>query len=315
MISTRRLLPLAALFVPTLVIAQTPQTAPPQQTAPRDRPFLGLQTIAAENADRGIDVQYVFPGSAAESMGFRIGDRVLALNDVVLRTREGFINELRGENVGATLRFIIQRDGKKQALRGKIGSYTKTMRAYEKVLQSKQLGKPLPKYPPIEWWDAESMSFKKNPQGLETTGKPAVIFSFDGCPNCRQRRIGKLSAMAQTLEGFGSPAEFRGIYFVPEPDLDKARAAAKKLYSGLKTTIPMGIALYTKESQDVSKRDDHAVLHQHGVAILDEKGTVQYLQVHGLPEQVFWGAFQRILKLETPKAPEKSTAPDAPPGS
>ena len=116
--------------------AQNSQAARPST---RDFAFLGVFTeaIDKEKTDSGLQIIYVYPGSAGDDMGLKEGDQIIALNDFLIPNRERFVAELRKENIGATIRFLISRDDKKLKLKGKIKSYKKTMGMIQDRLRKK----------------------------------------------------------------------------------------------------------------------------------------------------------------------------------
>ena len=81
----------------------------------RDFAFLGVFTemIDKTKADSGLRIIYVYPGSAGDDMGLKEGDQIIALNDFLIPNRDRFVKELRKENIGAPIRFLLNRDGKK----------------------------------------------------------------------------------------------------------------------------------------------------------------------------------------------------------
>ena len=126
-------LALAALpgFTPTMAFTPTTMAQPVQQQ-PRqapDRAFLGLETeeFGTGGKVEGIKVVYIYPFSAASEMGFQLGDVVFALNDVIIPDRKTFVREVRRNNIGGKLRFLVTRGTERIKIQGKIGSYRKTM--------------------------------------------------------------------------------------------------------------------------------------------------------------------------------------------
>ena len=61
--------------------------------------------------DTFVKVGEVFPGSLAERIGVKVGDRMLALNDDAIENSNELVKMLRTHNVGDLLDFKISRDG------------------------------------------------------------------------------------------------------------------------------------------------------------------------------------------------------------
>ena len=281
------LLALLTLFPEADLLAQQPP----------DGPFVGLNTEAVGN-QQGVRVTYVFPGSAAESMGLKIGDEILLLNDVRIPTPSALSSELRGENIGATLRMVILRDGKRQSIKGKIGSRAKTMKTFQERMRKSMMGKPLPPPPAVTWWNKTDKSWEDRPEAMKHhKGHLSVMFSFDGCKACRNYRLNRFSAMARVLEQTPSAqlVDFRGLYFRETESKEASLKSAQALFEAAQPVFPVGAAYYEKTAPTPASRIKNVLLHHHGVAILDGNGNVAYLQTHGFPEREFYAAYQQLL--------------------
>ena len=269
-----------------------------------DRAFLGIGTEPSSETG-GIRITYVFPASAAETMGLKIGDRVLLVNDVRVPTPADLSRELRTENVGAKLRLVILRDGKRQRISGKIGSHSRTMQMFQERRRKAMIGKPLPAPPSVTWWNGTTKSWEDKPDALEPRkGHITVVFSFDDCQTCKTQRLGRFATMANLLEPSAGarPVDFRGLYFKESASTEASLKAAKQLFEATPTAFPLGVAGYGDAAPTPESRLRNVVLHQHGVAILGADGNVAYLQIYGLPENEFYNAFKKLFSPEKPAA-------------
>ncbi len=287
--------PMLALVSPNFCFSQE-QQGQQEESQPRDRGFLGV-SVETIGKQEGIQVAYVFPGSAAELMGLKKGDQIVLLNDVRMRSSEQFSRELRDENVNATLRMLIRRDGERKRVRGKIGSYRKTMAAYESKLRDRFVGKPFTAPPHVDWWNPEKKSWEKRPWPQEElTDALTVVFSFDSCAHCEKARFGKVSTMAQFLGQNTKDKKLRfvGIYFSTRDDRDASLVAAKSMFEKMNPAFAVGVASFPEAEATAQNRDDFAILYHHGVAVI-ASNQVKYLQVVGPPEEEFWKAYRALL--------------------
>lgn len=269
-----------------------------------DRAFLGISTEPSSETG-GIRVSYVFPASAAETMGIKVGDHILLVNDVRVPTPANLSRELRTENIGAKLRLLILRDGKRQRISGKIGSYTKTMQTFQARRRKAMIGKPLPAPPSVTWWNGTTKSWDDKRDALKPSkGRISVVFSFDGCRTCRKERLGRFATMGKSLEQSAPGSiDFRGLYFKEGASKKASLTAARELFEAIPTTFPLGVASYGDTAPTAESRLRNVVLHQHGVAILGADGNVAYLQIHGFPENEFDNAFKKLHPPQPPVAP------------
>ncbi len=288
----------------SVILASVVEGAVPLAQQATDRAFLGISTEPSSETG-GIRVIYVFPASAAETMGIKIGDHVILVNDVRVPTPADLSRELRTENVGAKLRLIILRDGKRQRISGKIGSYSKTMQSFQERRRKAMVGKPLPAPPSVTWWNGTTKSWEDKPGALEPSkGRISVVFSFDGCPTCRKERLGRFAKMGKLLEQSAPGSiDFRGLYFKEGAAKKASLTAARELFEAIPTTFPLGVTSYGDAAPTPESRLRNVVLHQHGVAILGPGGNVAYLQIYGYPENEFYNAFKKLYTPEQPAAP------------
>lgn len=277
-----------------------------------DHAFLGIRTEPSPDTG-GLRINYVFPASAAEDMGLKIGDHLLLVNDVRVTSPEALSRELRAENVGAKLRLLVIRDGKRQRVSGKIGSYTKAIKTLQDRRRKAMVGKPLPAPPTVKWWNGESKTWEVKPDALASTeGRVSVIFSFDGCAQCRSRRLGRFATMSKVLEQ-SSPGtiDFRGLYYKEGASEKESLEAAQELLSTIPTTFPIGVASYGAAAPTPESRLRNILLHMHGVAILGTDGNVAYLQIHGYPETEFYNAFKKLyVPSKSSVQPEANGTPE-----
>ena len=282
------------LLAPERAAAQAP---PAEAPAPRDRAFLGLYTEEIPDTQFGIRVTHTVPESAAQEIGLEINDVVLAVNDVLLDKPATLREELQGLNIGSTLRFLIERGGEKTKLRGKIGSYGKTMTAYQETVRKRTLGKPFQAPPQVRWLDAESKSWKDDPTALEKLrGNVTIVFSFDDCQHCLRNKFQRFTLLDKQLSSLGAaaPMKVAGIYFHSSKSTEESYKTMNELLAKSPVTFPIGVAYYSEGEKP--KYEEQVLLHRHGVAILDTAGLVSYIQVHGVPGEAFVKAYQSILK-------------------
>lgn len=314
---TGRSIFLSALLILFYIPSATAQT--------RDFAFLGVFTEAIDKtkADSGLRIVYVYPGSAGNDMGLKEGDEIIALNDFLIPDRDRFVAELRKENIGATIRFLLSRDGKKIKLKGKIKSFKKTMGMIQERLRAKYVGKPLAALPKTLWWNAKTAMFELRKEPLAAfKGKIGLLVAYDDCIGCKRNRLSFLTQLytrtnaAAGLEAGALPLAFAGIY-QSDTQLNKGGSKeclshAVKLYATEKPPFPAGIAHFPGGAPLPKEREMTLYLHNHGVVITGPEGKVAYLQVTGYPDQV---AIQRAIGVLYVKHFQKPGTPPKKPGS
>ena len=106
--------------------AQQPQSIALDVATPAERVSnLGLLLDSAHGGADGLQVLGVTPGSAAERMGVRAGDRLLALNGAPLTgaaAAEDVRAALAGLPDGSALHFDVRRDGQPRQVEGTLAS-------------------------------------------------------------------------------------------------------------------------------------------------------------------------------------------------
>ncbi len=329
--------PLARLSVAALVLLSTVAGAQIARAQGRDFPFLGVFTepIDAARADSGLVVTYVYPKSSGAAMGLLKGDQIIALNDKIIPNREVFVAELRRENIGAKVRFLVRRDGLKVKVTGKLRSYQKTMLEIQQLVRSRMVGKPLPKLPDALWWNGTKKAFepRKDPLG-GLKGKVGVVFAYDDCPTCTKQRYQWLTNLHLVLRQSrpDAPLTFVGLYesdaqLTEDPKKYVERAAAFYKADKVKPSFPVGVAHFPKGPPTPQEREKFLWIHNHGLVVLDPDGKVAYVQTTGVPQQkAFLTAVQGLLmkhfpdatrsgKTPTPKSPEKKPPVKKPAGT
>jgi hypothetical protein len=291
----------------TLVPAQEPGTTPAEgneagsnalpRVTVKDRAFLGLYTekIGAENESKGIRVTRVMPFSAAKEMGFLVGDEIIACSDVLVNSPAQFANELRRVRTNARLKFLVRRDGKNIKIDGKIGSYVDTMVAYEKDTRGRLAGKPFPAPPQTLWLNRTTKKWQKDPDPFgKLKGTVAVVFAFDQCKFCVDQKLIKFAAMSNQYDQIdGTPISFMGIYYRQGNSNEESFEIVEDLLAQIPAQFPVGVAFYPPGARP--DLDEQVLLHQHGTAILNKEGLVEYLQIFGPLDVKFANAYQEAL--------------------
>jgi hypothetical protein len=294
----RPLLLLPILFVAgAIAVEAQPQGTPigasrPQAQAP-DRAFLGAYTdlIDPEKENSGLVVTYTYPHSTAREIELLVGDKIIALNNVLIKNRKSFVEELRNNNVGGTIRFLVRRGTKKVTLKGKISGYRKTMGKIQADLRKKAYGKPFAKQPPMRFWDPKTKNFAESKDPLaHLKGKIGLVVWYDDCEYCQKKRYDFLAGLhlRTTASSGGFPLAFAGVYY-SDQHREKSAAAnldgAASLYTKRRPAFPAAVVHYAKEKPEPKTRHESLYIFNHGVAILDPDGKVAYLQVFGAPEE------------------------------
>jgi hypothetical protein len=250
-------------------------------------------------------------------MDFKVGDEVVAINDVLTTDQEVFVNEVRKERIGTTLRFLVRRDGQTLKVNGKIGSYNKTMVALQDAARKERIGKPLPPPPAALWWNAATAVWEEKPGALaDLKDKLAVVISFDNCGFCKEEKVKKVAAMKSALQqtAAGAPLAFTGFFFNEARTRDECLKDARELLQAVPVNFPVAVTYFPSPPAPEAKREQ-VLLTQHGVAILEPKGTVVYLQTYGTLGPDFLAAFQNAARgLPAGAKVEDPGAAGKPPG-
>jgi PDZ domain-containing protein len=293
--------------------------------AVRESPYLGISLATKVPGDEqsGVIVTYVNPASAAKEMGFQPGDQVLIVNDVIVTDVKSLVSELQKQNAGSKQRFSVRRGGMDLKIEGRISSLDKTMKAYQDLIRKDLMGKPLPELPPMLWWDAPSKTWKEGPGGVSSLrGKHSVVFSFDDCAACRQKRYLVFSQTKTVIDKTAptAPLAILGVFYNEPKGKEQSLKAAEAILREMPAPFPVAVACYPGDKPAPEDRDKHALLHTHGTAIIDPQGIVKYVQTQGFPQEEFLQAYQQVLKevggagqqagQSTP--PEKAKRPSTP---
>lgn len=262
---------------------------------------------------------YTMPQSAAREMGIQIGDELISLNDVILTDPETFTREVRKENVNAKLRFRVRRGGQELKIEGRIGSYDKTMKAYQEEVRKRLLGKPLWKLPSLVWWNETTRTFEEKAGAVVAApGKVTTIMAFDDCNTCKEKRFLRMKQMSTLLANRpgGELLAFCGIFYGDRAGLGTREANAKAAAALLAASppgYPVSLAYYAGDRPTAADRDEQAVVHSHGTVIVGTEGKVEFVQVIGEPEQEFGMALQKLLLGAAGAAPPAGTEKSQPP--
>src|SRR5262249_35894230 len=187
-------------------------------------------------------------------------------------------------------------------------SYQKTMSAYQERVRKEMDGKPLPPLPGAVWWNPETKAWDEKLNGMDSLrGKLSVVFSFDDCKYCKERKLHRISQMKTVLDKTKAPVAFAGIFYTNQGKEKNMKAAADVLAAS-PPVIPIGVAYYPGEKLTQDSRDQQVLLQNHGLAILDTKGNVKYLQIVGELDQQFFMAWQKSLE-ELGVTQEKPSSP------
>ena len=83
------------------------------------RAYLGVQLA---NADRGVRISSVRPGTAAEGAGLRVGDLILEANGKKSLTDQSFVDLIGELAPGSILRMQVEREGWMKTIEAELGS-------------------------------------------------------------------------------------------------------------------------------------------------------------------------------------------------
>ena len=286
----------------------SPPPATPQgqakEAAPggvREAPYLGISLATKVPGDEtsGVIVTYVNPASAAKEMGFQPGDQVLIVNDVIVTDVKSLVSELQKQNAGSKQRFSVRRGGMDMKIEGRISSLDKTMKAYQDLVRKDLMGKPMPELPSMLWWDAASGTWKEGPGAVSSLkGKHSIVFSFDDCALCRQKRYMVFAQTKTVLDKTapGAPLAILGVFYNEPKGKEQSLKAAEAILRQMPAPFPVAVACYPGDKPAPEERDKHALIHTHGTAIIDPQGTVKYVQTQGFPQEEFLQAYQQVLK-------------------
>ncbi len=282
-----------------LLTAHVPVVA---QQQPNDSPHLGVFTkpIRPGDLESGLRIAYIFPQSAAEAMGLQVGDEIVTLDDAQVPNRRELTKQLRSQNkVGTKVRFVIRRNGEKIKVKGKLGSWRKTMGNFQSVTRKRLYGKPLPPLPPISWWDPKAQNWAEKADGLaHLKGKLGIIFSFDDCARCVPKRYEFFQGLKTRGRSLPlDPLDYVGLYQSSAQDekgVTSEHAAA--LFKGKPPEFPVAVVLAPEKPISPEERTKLLYVLQHGIVVLDREGIVRYVQIMDEPGHDFRKALAEIIK-------------------
>lgn len=101
---------------------------------PMARPFLGVNGGSPEEGGQGAGITSVVPGSAAEAMGLRAGDRIVAINGHPIGDFAALSEHIATMEAGAEVEVTVLRDGQRTNLNGTLGE--RTPRAFNWAMPS-----------------------------------------------------------------------------------------------------------------------------------------------------------------------------------
>lgn len=274
----RKILLSARFWIPLAFALQT-LPAWGQETKERkrpvtDRPNLGVQLLPIRPGEEkeGVRLNFVYPGSAAEAMGLRAGDELLEMDGAEVPDRKTLGRDLQRKATGQELRFKVRRGAEVLEIRGPMGNFQRTRKAFREHLEREILGKPLAPGCEIVWPDGVD--------GLKALkGKVGVVVTFDRSPESADgvwRRISKKGdELAKLKQDW---IAFAGIYTNFNESDEANLEARKRILARAPTTIPVGVARYPG-GVPLNSLGKDPLFQKTGTALLDPEGKVLYLEI------------------------------------
>jgi len=294
----------ASLLAAPPALAQGPQDAAPQRAPLTDRGNLGvqLQALRPGQKEEGVRVNYIFPESAAKAMGFKVGDEILELNGIQVTDRKFVIGELAKENIGAKVSFRVRRGSETLELRGPMGSFQKTRKAYLDACRKELLGKPFTTSGELVWPGGKD--------GVQSQrGKLLVLVSFDNCQDCVRNKWGKIRGLAERFSKIDQGEKylgFAGIYSNVNETYQANEAARDRVLSENPAQIPVAVARYAGDVIPADSAGRDPLVQDHGIALIDPEGKLLHLELSNVdldsPQGTFAKAFQDAWTRYGPKA-------------
>jgi len=99
-----------------LLLAAPPAGAQDGNPKSSARGYLGVMVAPTENADRGVVVRDIAPGSPAASSGLKNGDRITKIGDEEVRDVKSFMQSVAAKKPGEKLNLRVQRNDKEQTV-------------------------------------------------------------------------------------------------------------------------------------------------------------------------------------------------------
>jgi hypothetical protein len=313
------LIPCLGADAPTAPAAPAPADPAPANPAPgakaageprrpvTDRPSLGVQVASPRQGQTpgGLTLAYVYPGAAAQEMGFRSGDEILEMNGAPVTDRESFVKELQRQAIGAKVEFKVRRGGETITLSGAMGNFQRTRKAFLEHCRA-LVGKPFTPVASMHWVDGVD--------GLASLkGKIGIFISIDGCRDCLQGNWQKFRTAWKALKVQQNVA-ICAVYSDPDRPFAenlKARNFIEERYSA---GFPFGVAKYPGDRPPSDSMGLEPVVQGHGVAIIGPDGSLIYQEVSGFEpdKQDLMKVLQEAAKMlpagQTP-APAPAPAP------
>ena len=92
------------------------QTASTLPSDPSEKIYLGLEAENSAGGALGVRVAVISNGSPAWKAGFKVGDRIFAINGFAIGDLDGMVKQLKKTRPGETVEFMISRGGKNKKL-------------------------------------------------------------------------------------------------------------------------------------------------------------------------------------------------------
>jgi hypothetical protein len=252
-------------------------------------------------------INYVYPGSSAEAMGFRAGDELVGMDEKAVKDGADLGTRLRATSIGQAVRFRVRRSGDEMDLTGTMGGFESTRKGYLERMRRDFLGKPFAPLATIDWPDGID--------GLRSLrGKVALVFCIDGCRTCLEgtyrstvRRAEELRKLQQSWIGFAGITAADG-----KAASEAARKAAIERYPAL---FPIGVARYPGDRPPPDAPGRDPLIQQHGIVVLDPEGKVLYMELSPFEADPSGRELTRVLIEAAEKfGPRRGPAAARPPG-
>ena len=96
-----------------------------------NRPILGTQLADDRGDGNGVTIVGIFEGSAAEKAGLRVGDAIISINDVVVKSRDELIDVVGRFKAGDNIKVTFDRKNDKQTIEVTLGKLSDLARPQE----------------------------------------------------------------------------------------------------------------------------------------------------------------------------------------
>ena len=294
----------AQSFSPNDASAGEPQAPKParRKAPPTDTASLGMQLLPARPGQTkpGARANYIYPQSAAQAMGLKMGDEILEFQGKKVGQPSELIETLGKEAIGAEATIQVGRGTEILTLKGQFGSMLKTRQAYHARLTSLAVGKPFAPRSEIVWTTGESAPL------AALKGKVGIVVSFHRCSDCIGLKLKKIHAMHETLTlaGHSEWLGFVGIYTEAGEAHEKSRTNCELILKEVPVRFPVGIVRFPGDAPPPGSIEAEPLFQEHGVAILDPDGKCLFLEL-GHPQEAFLSAFAAAQAVFGPKPAAK----------